>query len=198
MQDDTPTRRRRTREDRTCVWPDCDKVRRRIPDVPLDETPLCSMHLSKAAAVHRLAAALDLEHMGLVTRVKRENAAPKPKPEPTPGWVYFLQSGGHIKIGWTSNLEQRMRAYPPGSQLLAVQPGTRRDEAATHRRFAVHRTHGREWYPLAADLVRYIATVTAEHGQPPTVDFAGKPAEIPRPHSDRGTMKPKGSPRHRS
>lgn len=198
MHDPTPTRRRRTRDDRTCVWPGCDKVRRRIPDVPLDETPLCSTHLSKAAAVHTIAAQLDLEHMGIVDRVRREQTKPAAPKPPEPGWIYYLQSGGHIKIGWTSDLERRMRAYPPGSQLLAVHAGTRADEATMHRRFAVHRTHGREWYPLAADLMRHIASVTGEHGPPPAVDFAGKPAEIPRPHRDRATIKPKGSPRHRS
>lgn len=196
MQDTTPTRRKRARDDRFCVWPDCNAPRRIIPEIPRDETPLCYRHLAKATAVHGIIFDADVQRMGLANKAAAQESAPKP--EPASGVVYFLQSGGHVKIGWTSSLERRMRAYPPGSRLLAVHDGTRADEAAAHRKFAVHRTHGREWYPLAADLMRYIERVVEEHGEPPAVDFAGKPAEIPRPHSDRGTIKPKGWTRRSS
>ena len=199
MDESTPTRRVRRQDDRTCVWPDCDKPRRRLPDVPSHQTPLCSFHLLQAAAVSRQVDAIETERrLAGLTRRKAEQRAERAAnpPAPTPGTVYYLQAGGHIKIGWTSDLAKRMRAYPPGSTLLAVHPGTRADEAAAHRRFAAHRTHGREWYPLAADLMRHIDRVVAEHGAPPAVDFAGKVAEVPRPHSNPGTIRPRAGRRH--
>ncbi len=104
------------------------------------------------------------------------------KPTPTEGTVYFLRSGGYIKIGWTSDLQRRMRAYPPDSELLASRPGTRKDEAALHKKFAHLRSHGREWFPLAPQIRDHIKTVTHEHGQPPEVQFAARETATPMPH----------------
>lgn len=91
------------------------------------------------------------------------------------GTIYFIRSGGYIKIGWTSNLKNRMRGYLPDTTLLAVKPGTRRDENRIHKRFAHLTTHGREWFPLAPQITEYIAQVVREHGEPPHVDFSAKP-----------------------
>lgn len=109
--------------------------------------------------------------------------APKPRyPSPLKdGFVYFLKIDGHIKIGWASNLANRMRAYAPTSQLLAVEPGTRVDEAKLHKRFAVHRTHGREWYAPVPSITHHIADVVGRHGTPDPVAFAAKPVTIPTP-----------------
>lgn len=114
-----------------------------------------------------------------------ERCSPKPEPEPVAGWVYYVETGGYIKIGWTSDLQARMRAYPPSFRLLAVEPGEQALEARRHRQFAVHRTHGREWYPLAAVLTQHVDRILAEHGEPPKVDFAGRPVQVPMPPPDR-------------
>ena len=192
-------KRVRRREDRytACVWPGCTARRQEFFDLPIDMTPLCGYHLSIAT---QLEARMSKEIVASMRRdIEAARAArPKPKPAPKPqGVVYFVQSGGHIKIGWTSDLAKRMRAYPPGSVLMAVMPGDRSEEARLHRKFAVHRTHGREWYPLAAEITRFIDQVVAEHGEPPAVDFAGKRVEVPRPHQLSTTARPKGWARHR-
>lgn len=107
-----------------------------------------------------------------------EVAAP---PRPVDGVVYYLRSGGYIKIGWTSDLVKRMRAYGPDSVLLATEPGTRKDENKRHKMFAAHRTHGREWYAMVPALMHHVDMIVKQHGQPDTVTFAAQPVTIPQP-----------------
>lgn len=111
---------------------------------------------------------------------ERDNAWVTPRREvATDGTVYFLRTGGYIKIGWTSDIGKRMKAYPPDTVLLATMPGTRSDELREHKRFAHLRTHGREWYPLAAQITERISVLVAEHGEPRSVSFAAKPVTVP-------------------
>lgn len=128
-----------------------------------------------------------------------EYASTTPAPEPattrptvTDGTIYFLRSGGHIKIGWTADLTTRMKKYPPDTQLLATMPGTRKDEAALHKKYAHHRTHGREWYPLATQITEHIQHITAKHGAPDPVHFAARPTQTPRPHANKPRITPRG------
>jgi hypothetical protein len=72
------------------------------------------------------------------------------------GTIYYVRVDEKIKIGWTSNLDQRMRAYPPHMQLLATHPGDRADERDLHRSFARFRASGREWYHPAEILLDHI------------------------------------------
>lgn len=142
--------------------------------------------------VRRLQAVADDQHRTI--RQLRGELPPDPKPTRKPpaveGVVYYLRSGGYIKIGWTSHLAKRMRAYAPDSILLATEPGTRSDEQHRHRMFAVHRTHGREWYAMVAPLTQHIERVKAQHGTPDPVAFAARPVEVPRPHSTKPKPKP--------
>jgi hypothetical protein len=117
-----------------------------------------------------------------IDEMRAANAPPAPPPEPPRDeFVYFLQVGGHIKIGWTAQFEQRMRSYPPNSILLARHPGTRADEKQLHKRFAVHRSHGQEWYPLVPVLLDHIKRVVAQFGEPPSLTFGARPVEVPTP-----------------
>lgn len=118
-------------------------------------------------------------------------APPEPKRE---GVVYYVQVGGHIKIGWTSRLEQRMRSYPPNTILLAVHPGSRADEKQLHKRFAVHRSHGQEWYPLVPVILDHIKRVIADHGEPPATIFGARAVEVPRPHQLKNRLEAKYGP----
>ena len=110
----------------------------------------------------------------------------------TNGSVYYLRVGSYIKIGWASDLAKRMRSYPPDSILLAVEPGTRKDEQRRHKMFAVHRTHGREWYAMVPSLMHHIAMVTSEHGEPDPVAFAAKPIVISTPPNKQTIGRPSG------
>lgn len=100
--------------------------------------------------------------------------------QPTEGTIYFLRIGGYIKIGWTSDLAKRMRnGYHPDSQLLAVMPGTRADERALHRKHAHLCTAGREWFPMAPQILEEIEAAKREHGEPPAVMFSARPKKAP-------------------
>ncbi|AEV51933.1 GIY-YIG nuclease family protein [Prescottella equi] len=79
--------------------------------------------------------------------------------QPDTGYVYYLRVGEHIKIGYAANLEQRLASYPPDTDLLAVEPGTMRDETERHRTFRSFRVSGREWYEQRPILMDHIAKV---------------------------------------
>lgn len=64
-------------------------------------------------------------------------SAPPPQPLPTEGTIYALLSGYNVKVGWTGrDLQDRLREYPPSTQLLVHFPGVRGDETRIKRKFA--------------------------------------------------------------
>jgi hypothetical protein len=146
--------------------------------------PLCTRHAEETRA--------EVEaYWGQVRRFNPPPPPPVPEaappPAPSTGTIYYVKSGGHIKIGWASDLAARLRAYPPGSELLASHPGTRADERRLHTRFAVHRSHGREWYPLAPVVLAHIDRVVTEHGTPDKATFGAKPVEVAQPRPKQVT-----------
>lgn len=181
-----------------CIWHRCDTE----VASGLLYVPLCYEH---ATFVHDEVEA-HADRVSLIVERRRERFMAEqlaarglqpyvpPKPEPKPEIIYYLQVGGHIKIGWTSDLGKRMRSYPPNTELLAIHPGRRADERALHKRFAVHRSHGQEWYPLVPVLLDHIKRVIAEHGQPPAMTFGAKPVTVPTPHRARSTLGAKYGP----
>lgn len=62
-----------------------------------------------------------------------------------------------VKIGWTSDVERRLRELrkveSDGVVLLAAFPGEKRDESALHELFAKYRLEG-EWFALPFDVDR--------------------------------------------
>lgn len=93
---------------------------------------------------------------------KAASESEKPKRSEVEGWVYYLRVGKHIKIGFASNLQARLRAYPPDTELLAVEKGTMKLETERHREFAAIRAHGREWYWPKPWLMEHIAKVAED------------------------------------
>lgn len=181
----------------TCAWPKCENQPWWTANLEI-----CGGHAKAARdAIKPMedTAAADRERqLRAVIREQQEriNAltvqlSEKPKPQPPSptkhGTVYILRCGGYVKIGWTADLDKRMKSYQPDTVLLATMPGTRADEANLHKRFAHLRTHGREWYPLAPQITEYAATVVAKHGEPDTVTFAAKPVTIPQPRPKQYT-----------
>ena len=79
-------------------------------------------------------------------------------------FVYFIQSGDFIKIGWSKTPELRVDQIRRGGNalrpraglaedpvLLAYKPGTKRDEAALHQQFADQHDQG-EWFRQCPEL----------------------------------------------
>lgn len=82
-----------------------------------------------------------------------------------PGWVYYLKVGDRIKIGYTQDLEQRMKQYPPHSELLATHPGTQKIEREMHHKFLHLLANGREWFTVEDELLAHIEKVRTDFKQ---------------------------------
>lgn len=87
------------------------------------------------------------------------------------GIVYYVQIGEHIKIGYTANLPQRMRQYPPNRRVLATEGGGWDRESQRHREFRHLLDMGNEWFRPGPDLIAHINDLRAEQGAQP-VTFA--------------------------
>lgn len=80
---------------------------------------------------------------------------------PPPTVVYFIQEalGGYVKIGYTRDLNRRMRELdnnsPAGIYLLGYMDGARLTESTMHDTFALYRKRG-EWYHPNKLLIDYI------------------------------------------
>lgn len=70
--------------------------------------------------------------------------------------VYFIRMGDLIKIGYTSNLIQRVQglSLTMGHVLVAI-PGASALESELHRRFAEYREHG-EWFRAVPEILDYV------------------------------------------
>lgn len=68
--------------------------------------------------------------------------------------VYYMRLGDLVKIGYTSNLENRVAAINP-EEVLATEPGGRLLEAQRHKEYAGLRVHG-EWFEYRAPLTGWI------------------------------------------
>ena len=76
-------------------------------------------------------------------------------------WVYFAERDGLVKIGYSANVDQRMRQL--GARLLAVMPGGAGMEGRMHALFAEYHAHG-EWFHPGLGLVSFIEAL---HGDDP-------------------------------
>lgn len=89
-------------------------------------------------------------------------------PDVMNGWpavVYYARSGNLIKIGTTRDLLDRMRNYPPGTRLLAVEPGAEAVERHRHAQFASLLATRAEWFRPGTELLEHIQEL-ADTGLP--------------------------------
>lgn len=73
-------------------------------------------------------------------------------------WVYFVRSGGLIKIGYTTNIpEERLRTLQTGCpdelELIGVIRGGRSTEAMIHTELAEFHYRG-EWFAITEQAIR--------------------------------------------
>lgn len=164
-----------------CRWDKCVR-----PVQSYHDLRLCDVHADIVhAAVEREKATAERVELEAINRHAQRYADEYGQPDAPvtaverAATIYYVRVGSYIKIGWTSNLDGRMRQYPPGCELLAVHPGTRDEEKALHKRFAVWRSHGREWYPLAPVILEHVARVVSEYGKPDDATFGAQPVTVP-------------------
>ena len=91
--------------------------------------------------------------------VHREAPEPRPASPRRTGLVYYVRFGDRVKIGYTTNLTERLRVLPH-DELLATEPGTIQDERARHEEFAHLRVNG-EWFDYDESLARHIAALAS-------------------------------------
>jgi hypothetical protein len=68
--------------------------------------------------------------------------------------VYYMRIGNRVKIGYSTNLIERLNAINP-EELLAAESGSPEVERRRHRQFGQYRTHG-EWFRLEGKLAEHI------------------------------------------
>lgn len=109
---------------------------------------------------------VDLRGLERLQREQDREADAERRKVGQPGFVYYLQVGERVKVGFSTDVRRRMRQYPPGCRLLAIEPGDYELEKARHRQFAGSRTEGREWFRPTTDLLEHAASLVAAHGLP--------------------------------
>lgn len=81
------------------------------------------------------------------------------------GQIYFVDGGDLIKIGFTTNMDRRMKALQAHSpcrlRIILVVQGSRIREAALHEKFAHLRMHG-EWFKADLELHNFIRSLEGE------------------------------------
>lgn len=166
-----------TRRVTRCAWPGCDDMYgQRNPqtgEIIYNRVGiLCWKHadLIADAVLEDRVRVLDFQHHELTAKAadaqqrdrerERRDARQKELADAVrgdkPGFVYYLQVGERIKIGYSTDVKKRMRAYPPGSKLLAVEGGSPQLEAQRHREFAGSLVDGREWFRPDEILLEHI------------------------------------------
>ncbi|MGW9031477.1 GIY-YIG nuclease family protein [Streptomyces sp. NPDC055722] len=73
--------------------------------------------------------------------------------------VYFIRNGERVKIGYTSNLRNRLWSFGLRVDAVALLlTGDKRLERALHRYFALHRIANTEWFHCVPEVDSYIAS----------------------------------------
>lgn len=91
--------------------------------------------------------------------------APKPLPAFTleigrPGFVYFIRMGDKVKIGFSINVGNRLKAIqtacPLPAEIVKIIPGSEQTERYFHAHFAANRISG-EWFALDSHLAMFLS-----------------------------------------
>lgn len=153
-----------------CAWRDCTDYA-----TVDDEIHLCVTHYSRVVDDWMAAQRRRAERAKAV-EAKVERGEALDSDEKPPGWVYYIRVGALVKVGFSKNLHSRLPAYPPDSELLAVEPGTRKVERMRHSQFDAFRAEAREWYRPNDELDAWVEKVRAQHGDPK--GYAYKPRKL--------------------
>jgi hypothetical protein len=147
---------------RDCAFRGCKQ-----PPVEGLDFPLCPSHcqmvyltvkgMIKAATPDALAQATD-------GRRKHLARGPNVLASKRIGTIYFVRLGNLIKIGYTTNLQQRLgdlrRDHHREPEVLATMPGTMGTEKALHAKFGPLWERGELFRP-GPDLLDYIKSIPA-------------------------------------
>lgn len=155
-----------------CCWPECQSMSLWLPENP--SWPLCYSHSALAwdtidSIKH--GTTVDGPRQVRNKQIKQDqkdtrDRATRERKGSQPGFVYYIQINDQIKIGYAGDVKKRMKAYPPGAKLLAVEPGSPELEKARHTTFAHALVAGREWFSPDQAIDDHIQAVLDKHGDP--------------------------------
>lgn len=134
--------------DSVCCWPGCQAKAGEPPRIPM-----CQRHLIKAWRI------VNDEHFWMFRAT--EDVRP---PTVDQGYVYLVRFRDRVKIGYSTVVKGRIGDLPH-DEVLAIVPGTRRDEAQCHAAFAHLREQG-EWFRAEQDLLDFAADLAKQHPTP--------------------------------
>jgi hypothetical protein len=119
------------------------------------------------------AALRETERLRMMKDRAKAKAATKIKAQAADGdgFVYYIRINGQIKIGYAADITARMRHYPPGSQLLAAEPGTMRTELERHQKFRNDLVKGREWFTETPRISSHISSLVESYGDPSALAY---------------------------
>lgn len=151
--------------------------------------PLCWEHLAVAHAEAvwyktdelMIAAAAQVIDRKRTEMETLDAAAKKAWLAKSDGHMYYVRLNGLIKVGWTRDLNDRLRAYGPGVEILCHYPATRQDETNLHRQLRPFLAKGREWYQDCQALADFVTKAIEQHGQPTVQARWTEPKEQIRP-----------------
>lgn len=157
-----------------CCWPECFR------QVEHPDVPLCEAHFREAGMawiadnielLREVTGAVSLDVMlerasdrARAAQPAREALREAERREREAGAVvYYLRIGDRIKIGFTTNLRQRVAALRlDASAVLATEPGGRDVEYRRHHEFADERYGRREDFAPSDRLLAHIARLSGD------------------------------------
>ena len=82
--------------------------------------------------------------------------------------IYAVRNRGYIKIGFTTNLRQRIHSLGHCELIGVIPSATIEDEVALHASLAGRSASGREWYPLDdPEVLAVVDQMRTNLGLPP-------------------------------
>lgn len=132
-------------EDQFCCWPTCN--------AQTVDFPMCKRHQIKVYV--RISQQLDVLKDEMVRHAKAN-----PRPDGRTHSVYFVRYRDRIKIGYSIDPRERIKAHPV-DEILAVVPGGRAAERAFHVQWAHLRENG-EWFRAEPELLEYARSLADE------------------------------------
>lgn len=150
-----------------------------LPDAPF---PICVMHAARIFAFLQGSVLDKMKSSDVCTDAVKAYAATSAAAYRMAGYeaarpvVYYVKVMTRIKIGTTNSLRDRILGYPPGSEVLAVEPGDRHLESRRLDQFWEYRVAGREWFSPGEKLMEHISKLQAKYD----IDELAKPSAGPK------------------
>jgi hypothetical protein len=142
--------------DQACSWSMCTI---RIPNRFLD----AGVRLCREHALYTWSVVDDQLKAGQPLEQPDDEVAEPYQYPPRRSFIYYIRTGGRIKIGHTTNLSRRLSQYPPDVEILYLQNGDKTLERTEHQRFRCYLADGREWFQDRPEVTHPIAEMAAQN-----------------------------------